>query len=63
LLAHIEEEVLGIQGLLLGVGVVWSRLFNLAKEVLLDVELSDVRDGSARDGVVGEKGGSVVNNG
>jgi hypothetical protein len=35
----------------------------LAEKVLLDVELADVRDGAALDGVVGEEFGAVVDDG
>jgi hypothetical protein len=54
---------LGIQGLFLVVSVVGRCLFDLAEEVLLDVELADVRDCTALDGVVGEEFGAVVNDG
>jgi hypothetical protein len=37
--------------------------FDLAEEVLLDVELADVGDGAALDGVVGEELGAVVDDG
>jgi hypothetical protein len=35
----------------------------LAEEVLLDVELADMRDCAALDGVVGKELGTVVNDG
>jgi hypothetical protein len=63
LLAHVEEEVLGVEGLFLVVGVVGGRGFDLCEEVLLDVELADVRDCAALDGVVGEEFGAVVDDG
>jgi hypothetical protein len=63
LLAHVEEEVLGVEGLFLVIGVVGGRGFDLCEEVLLDVELADVRDCAALDGVVGEEFGAVVDDG
>lgn len=60
LFPHIEQRVLRVQGLFLRVCVVRGCFFDLAEEVLLNVELADVRDGAARDGVVGEEGGAVV---
>jgi hypothetical protein len=63
LFAHVEEGVLGVEGLSLLVGVVGRRLFNLAEEVLLDVELADVRNCAALDSVVGEELGAVVDDG
>jgi hypothetical protein len=63
LLAHVEEEVLGVEGLFLVVGVVGGGGFDLCEEVLLDVELADVRDCAALDGVVGEEFGAVVDDG
>jgi hypothetical protein len=45
------------------VGVVRCCLLDLAEEVLLDVELADVRDCAALDGVVGEEFGAVVDDG
>lgn len=59
---HVEERVLGIGGHLLGIDVVRGSLLDLVEEVLLDVELTNVRDGAALDSVVGEKGSTVVNN-
>jgi len=53
LLAHIEERILGVGGLFLGVGVVGRRLLDLAQEALLDVELADMGNCAALDGVVG----------
>lgn len=63
MLAHIEQHVLGVGGHLLGVDVVWSSLLDLVEEVLLDVELADMRDGAALDGVVGKKGSTMVHDG
>jgi hypothetical protein len=61
LLAHVEQRVLGVEGLGLLVGVVGRGLLNLAEEVLLDVELANVRDCSTLDRVVGKKFSAVVN--
>jgi hypothetical protein len=47
----------------LRVGVVGGGGFDLREEVLVDVELTDVGDGAALDGVVGEERGSVVDDG
>lgn len=44
----------------MGVGGVWGRLFDFAEELLLDVELADVRNCAALDCVVGEEFGAVV---
>lgn len=63
LLAHVEECVLGVEGLLLLVGVVRRRLLDLSEEVLFNVELADVRDSPALDGLVGEEFGAVVDDG
>lgn len=60
LLAHVEERVCGVGGDGLLVGVVGGGLFDLAHEGLLDVELADVRDCAALDGIVGEELGAVV---
>jgi hypothetical protein len=60
LLAHVEKSVLGIGSLHLLVGVVRGCLFDFTEEVLLDVELADVRDCAALDSVVGEQFGAVV---
>lgn len=63
LLGHGEQEVLGICHVLLRVGVVWGCLLDLVEEVLLNVELTDVGYGSTLDGVVGQKGSTVVDDG
>lgn len=63
LLAHVEEEVLGVESLFLGVGAVGCRLLDLAEEVLLDVELAGVGNGAALDGVVGKELGAVMDDG
>jgi hypothetical protein len=60
LLGHVEERVGGVGGDGLLVGVVGGCLFNLAHEGLLDVELADMRDCAALDGVVREELGAVV---
>jgi len=49
--------------LFLRVCVVGRGFFDLAQEVLLDVELADVGDCAALDGVVGEEFGAVVDDG
>jgi hypothetical protein len=54
---------LGVQGLGLLVGIVGSGLLDLGKEVLLDVELADVRNCATLNGVVGEEFGAVVDDG
>lgn len=63
LLAHVEECVGGVEGLRLLVGVVGWRLFDLSEKILLDVELTDVRDCAALDCIVGEELGAVVDDG
>lgn len=63
LLGHVEEHILRVGGDGLVVGAVGSRLFDLAEEVLLDVELADVGDGAALDGVVCELLRAVVDDG
>jgi hypothetical protein len=63
LLAHVEQHVSSVGGNLLRVRIVGRGLLDLAKEVLLDVELADVRDGSALDRVVGEDFGAVMDDG
>jgi hypothetical protein len=45
------------------VGVIRRGFFDLAEEVLLDVELTNVRDCAALDGVVREEFRAMVNNG
>jgi len=57
------QEVLGVLGLGLLVSVVRRSGFDLAEEVLLDIELANVRDCAAGDGVVGEELGAVVDDG
>jgi hypothetical protein len=63
LLTHVEEHVLGVEGLSLVIGVVWGSLFDLAQEVLLDIELANVRDCTALNGVVGEEFRAVMDDG
>ena len=61
LLSHVEEGICGVGGNGLFVGVVRGGLLDLAKEVLLDVELANVRDSTALNSVVGEELSTVVN--
>jgi hypothetical protein len=63
LLGHFEERVRSVSSDGLFVGVVGGGLFNLVHEGLLNVELTDVRNCAALDGVVGEEFGAVVNDG
>ena len=60
LLAHVEEEVVGVLGLNLLVCVVWGYGLDPGEEVLFNVELTNVRDSAALDGVVGKKFSTVV---
>jgi hypothetical protein len=52
---------LGIGSLHLLVGIVRSSLLDLTKEVLLNVELTNVRDRATLDGVVGQEFSAVMN--
>lgn len=63
LLSHVEKRVccVGSNGLL--VGVVRRRLLHLTHEVLLDIELANVRDGTALNGVVGKELSTMVDDG
>jgi hypothetical protein len=63
LLSHVEKGVLSIGSLHLLVGVVRSCLLDLTEEVLLNIELSDVRDCATLDSVVGQEFSAVVNDG
>lgn len=54
LLAHVEESVGSVGGDGLLVDIVGRCLFDLAEEVLLHVELTDVGDCAALNGVIGE---------
>lgn len=60
---HSEEKVLGVESLRLLVGVIGGGFFNLGKEVLLNVELADVGDCATLNGVVGQLGSAVVDDG
>lgn len=60
LLTRVEEGVLSVHGLLLLVGVVWSGSLDLCKEVLLNIELTNVRNGSTLNGVVRQELSTVV---
>lgn len=62
-LTLLEELVLAVerQGLL--VRVVWSCLLNGREEGLIKVELADMGDGAALDGVVGQLGCAVMDDG
>lgn len=63
LLAHVEKEVLGVEGLSLLVGVVGRSFFDFPEEVLLNIELACVRDCAALDSVVGQELSTVMDNG
>lgn len=52
---HVEQSVCGVGGDGLVVGVVRGSLLDLAEEILLDVELADMRDCAALDGIVGKQ--------
>lgn len=63
LLSHVEECILGVLGLSLLVGIVGRGGLDPGKEVLLDIELADMRNGAALDGVICKLLSAVVDDG
>lgn len=59
-LALRKQEIGGVLRQLLSVGVIRRRGLDSAQEGLVEVELPNVGNGTALDGVVGEAGGAVV---
>ena len=60
---HLVEEVLLVCHGGLCIGIVRGGLLNFIQQVLLNIELTSVRDCAALDGIVREKLGAVVNDG
>jgi len=60
---HLIEEVLLVGHSGLCVGIVRGSLLDFIQQVLLNIELTGVRDCAALDGIVREKLGAVVNDG
>jgi hypothetical protein len=60
LLGRVVQHIISIQSLSLFVGVVWCCLFHIGKCGLVNVKLTDMRNGTTLDGVVRKLSSAMV---